>query len=47
VSKTHLIIPDPHAAPDEDLSRFSYLGKLIASVKPDTVICIGDWADMP
>ncbi len=47
MSKTHLIIPDPHATPDEDLSRFTYLGKLIASVKPDVVICIGDWADMP
>jgi hypothetical protein len=45
--KTHLIIPDPHSAPDEDLTRFTNLGKLIASVKPDTVICIGDWADMP
>ena len=47
MSNTHLIIPDPHASPDEDLSRFSYLGKFIASVKPDAVICIGDWADMP
>lgn len=47
MSQTHLIIPDPHAAPDEDLSRFKYLGNLIASVKPDVVVCIGDWADMP
>lgn len=47
MSQTHLIIPDPHAAPGEDLSRFTYLGNLIAAVKPDVVVCIGDWADMP
>lgn len=47
MGKTHLIIPDPHAAPGEDLSRFTYLGNLIHAVKPDVVVCIGDWADMP
>lgn len=44
---THLIIPDPHADPDHSLSRFAWLGEMIADVKPDTVVCIGDWADMP
>lgn len=44
---THLIIPDPHAHPDFDNSRFTDLGNLVADLKPDHVICIGDWADMP
>jgi hypothetical protein len=44
---THLIIPDAHAHPDFHNKRFSWLGELIADVKPDHVVCIGDWADMP
>lgn len=43
---THLIIPDPHARPSTSLDRFRWLGSLIADVKPDHVICIGDWAYM-
>lgn len=44
---THLIIPDPHAHPDFNNNRFTWLGKLIVDIKPDVVICMGDWADMP
>lgn len=44
--RTHLIIPDGHAHPDFDNSRFDYLGRLIADVKPDVVINIGDGADL-
>lgn len=44
---SHLIIPDPHAHPDYPNDRFTYLGNLVADLKPDHVICIGDWADMP
>lgn len=43
----HLIIPDPHAHPDYSNVRFSHLGNLVSDIKPDHVICIGDWADMP
>lgn len=43
----HLIVPDPHAHPDHNNDRFSWLGNLVADLKPDHVICIGDWADMP
>lgn len=45
--KTHLIIPDSHAHPDFSNRRYKWLGKLVADVKPDTVVDIGDWADMP
>lgn len=44
---THLVIPDPHAHPDHDNNRFTLLGNLCADLRPDHVICIGDWADMP
>lgn len=42
-----LVIGDPHAHPDYDNSRFTALGKYIVSSKPDTVVCLGDFADMP
>ncbi len=44
---THLIIPDAHAHPDFHNKRFEWLGQLIVDVKPDVVISIGDWVDMP
>jgi len=44
---THLVIPDQHAHPDYNNSRFEWLGKLIVDLKPDTVINLGDMADMP
>lgn len=43
----HLIIPDAHAHPKYDNERFKALGRLIAEERPDNIICIGDWADMP
>ena len=47
MSRTHLIIPDPHAHPNHHNKRAEWLGALIADVKPDVVINIGDVADMP
>ena len=46
-TNVHLVIPDAHAKPDTDLSRADLLAKLIADVKPTTVIDLGDTADMP
>lgn len=45
--KTHLVIPDSHAHPDHGNKRYEYLGHLINDLKPDVVIDIGDWFDMP
>lgn len=44
---THLIIPDSHATPGHSNRRYDWLGHLINDVKPDVVIDIGDWFDMP
>lgn len=41
-----LVIPDAHARPDQDNTRFDALGNFIADKRPDLVVCIGDWADM-
>lgn len=44
--RKHLLIPDSHASPNEDLRRFEWLGKLIIDEMPDVIIDIGDWFDM-
>lgn len=44
---SHLILPDSHAHPDHNNDRYEWAGKLVADLKPDVVISIGDWADMP
>ena len=43
----HIVIPDPHATPDWNNDRFEWFGRLVVAEKPDVVICIGDFADMP
>ena len=43
---THLIIGDAHDQPEISKARFLALGKLIADVKPDVVVCLGDFASM-
>lgn len=43
---SHLVIPDAHAKPRTNLDRFNWLGELIMDVKPDKIICLGDFADM-
>lgn len=44
---TVLVIPDAHAHPDFHHKRFKWLGELAYDLRPDHVVCIGDWADMP
>lgn len=44
---THLVIPDPHAHPDYENLRFRALGNFIVEKRPDSIICVGDFADMP
>lgn len=47
MGKKYLIIPDSHAHPDYHNRRYTWLGRLIADIKPDVVVDIGDFADMP
>ena len=43
MSKTHIVIPDPHALPGKHNHRATWL---ICDVRPDVVINLGDTADM-
>lgn len=43
----HIVIPDVQAKPGIDFSYLEWTGKYIAKHKPDVVVCIGDFADMP
>lgn len=41
--RTHLVIGDCHAAPGQDLRRFTWLGRMIRELDPDVVVSLGDW----
>lgn len=43
----HIILPDPHSHPSYGNQRFTALGNLIVEEKPDVVVCVGDFSDMP
>ena len=43
----HLIIPDVQAKDGSDFTFLSHIGKYILDQKPDVIVCIGDFADMP
>jgi len=42
----HLVIGDAHVAPGQNLRRFTWLGRMVAALRPTNVISIGDWATM-
>ena len=42
----HLVIPDTQCKPDVPLNHLRWAGEYIVNKKPDTVIMIGDFADM-
>ena len=47
MSKVHLVIPDVQAKPGIDFTYLNNIGKYIVEKKPDVIINIGDFADMP
>lgn len=42
-----LVIPDVQAKPDVCIDHLNWIGKLIVDKRPDVVVQIGDFADMP
>lgn len=44
---THLVIPDVQVKPGHSVDFLNRLGQYIVEKKPNTIICIGDFADMP
>jgi len=43
----HLVIPDVQFRPGDDPGFLGHIAQYICDHKPDKVICIGDFADMP
>ena len=43
----HFVIPDVQVKPEHDTSYLTRIGRYIVDKKPDVIICIGDFADMP
>jgi hypothetical protein len=47
MSKRILVLPDVQAKPGVDFSFLRRIGMYLVEKKPDVVVCIGDFADMP
>lgn len=45
--RRHIIIPDVQAKPGNDFTFLKAVGNYIAHMKPDVIVNIGDFADMP
>ncbi len=43
----HLVIGDAHAKPGVHNERFAWLAEWALEARPDVIIDMGDWADMP
>ena len=43
----YLVIPDTQVKPGVDISYLTWIGNYIAEKRPDTIVMIGDFADMP
>lgn len=44
---THAILPDVQMKPGVNTQYLENIGKYLADKKPDVIVCIGDFADMP
>ena len=44
---THLVIPDTQVKPGNSVEFLTHIGKYIVEKQPDTIIHLGDHADMP
>ncbi len=45
--RTHLVIPDSQVKDGQDYEYLNHIGRYIVEVKPDVVVHLGDFADMP
>lgn len=43
----HLVLPDVQAKPDVDFTYLNKIGHYIVEKKPEVIVCLGDFADMP
>lgn len=45
--KKHFVLPDVQAKSGVPLDHLEWAGKYVAEKRPDVIVCIGDFADMP
>lgn len=45
--KRHLIIPDAQVKPGGRIEHIKWAGEAILDYRPDVVVCLGDWWDLP
>lgn len=45
--KSHLVIPDVQTKAGVSNKHLKHVGQYIVDKKPDTIVCLGDFADMP
>jgi hypothetical protein len=45
--RKHIVIPDCQVRPDVDYSHLGWVGNYIAAKRPDVIVNLGDFADMP
>lgn len=43
----HFVLPDVQAKPGDNFLFLNRIGKYIVEKKPDVIVCLGDFADMP
>lgn len=46
-SRSHLVIPDCQIHEGVPTEHLEWVGKYIADKRPDVIVCLGDFADMP
>lgn len=47
MARVHAVIPDCQVKPGQDFSFLRWIGNFLAEKKPDVIVQIGDFADMP
>ena len=43
----HVVVPDTQIRPGDELDFIEHIGRYIVAMKPDVIVQLGDWADMP
>jgi len=47
IGKSICVIPDVQAKPGVDISHLTWIGNYLAEKRPDNIVCIGDFNDIP
>lgn len=46
-TRKHFVLPDVQIRPGDNLDFLTHIGNFLVDKKPDTIVCLGDFADMP